>query len=344
MGKKILIIGCGSIGRRHAANLYKMGGVELLLSDIDQARAKGLATEVKGKRVENIEEAFKEMPDAALICTPTALHLELAFQALKNDCQVFVEKPISHSMESVDALISQAQERGKIVMVGLNFRFDPLLKRLRALLREGRLGHVTSARLQSGSYLPWRHPWEDYRVGYGARRDLGGGVILDAVHELDLAIWLFGRPATVYCAGGRLSDLEIDVEDCAEITLGYSKAVVSIHLDYVQRPASRTCEIIGTCGQLKADLFARELSIFDGVSRKWELSEGTGALDEMYEREMGHFIDCVENGIAPDVDATCAAESLFLAEIAKESMRVGLPIRFAGYLNEGATIRNLSRA
>ncbi|HEV2297347.1 MAG TPA: Gfo/Idh/MocA family oxidoreductase [Candidatus Acidoferrales bacterium] len=341
---KILIIGCGSIGRRHAGNLRNLGVTDLLLFDATNERAETLAGEVKGRQMDALEQGFREKPDAALICTPTSLHLEFAFEALKHHCHLFVEKPISHSMEGVNALVEQAQARERILMVGYSFRFDPIVRQLRAALGDGRIGRVTSARFRSGSYLPRRHPWEDYRSGYGARRKLGGGVILDAIHELDLALWLLGQPETVYCAGGQFSDLEIDVEDTAEIMLSGRQSVVAIHLDYIQQPAARTCEIIGTRGQMRADLFARELDVFDGISCMWESNKGIGALEDMYVLEMRHFLDCIENQAAPEVNGAAALDSLLIAEAAKESMRSRLPVCFDEYAKHRTMLLSLARA
>ncbi|MGH9865423.1 MAG: Gfo/Idh/MocA family protein, partial [Candidatus Acidiferrales bacterium] len=261
---KILVIGCGSIGRRHAQNLRNLGVDDLVLHDVDGAREENLARELQVRCVDTLGRAYDEHPDAVLICAPTSLHLELATEALEHDCHLFIEKPISHSMAGVDGFLDEVENRKRMLLVGYNFRFDPLVKTVREWLDEGRMGRVISARFHFGSYLPWRHPWEDYRAGYGARKDLGGGVILDAIHELDLALWMFGQPETVYCAGGRYSDLEIDVEDVAEILLSYLDKIVSIHLDSVQRPAERCCKITGTDGQICADLFARTLRHFDG--------------------------------------------------------------------------------
>lgn len=318
-------------------NLRELGVDELFLFDVDVEKSKGLANEVQSAAVETLEQGYAKEPDAVVICAPTSQHLEFALQGTEHNCHLFVEKPLSHSIEGVEELIEEARSRGKTLLVGYNFRFDPLVKQVRAFLNEGQIGRVISARIHSGCYLPWRHPWEDYRLGYGARRELGGGVILDAVHELDLALWLFGQPEIVYCEGGKLSDLEIDVEDFAEIILGYPWSVVSIHLDYVQQPAERTFEIIGTQGQIKADIFKRELRYFDGENRVWDSMQGTGALEEMYKHEMRHFLDCIQGLCMPAVDGRTATQSLMLAEAAKESMQTELPVR----LNEFATKRTL---
>jgi predicted dehydrogenase len=157
-------------------------------------------------------------------------------------------------------------------------------------------------------------------VGYGAQKNLGGGVILDAIHELDLALWMFGEPETIYCAGGKFSDLEIDVEDVAEILLRYPDKIVSIHLDSMQRAPERFCEITGTRGQIRADLFARTLRYFNGETCAWQSGGDYCAIDEIYKREMRHFLTCLDGRATPAVDGKTAAQSLELAEDVRKSM------------------------
>jgi predicted dehydrogenase len=323
---KFLVIGCGSIGRRHARNLRDLGVKDILVFDPERDRSAQLAHEYEVLRVETLEQAYEHRPGAVLICAPTSLHLTLARQALQHDCHIFLEKPLSHTMEGVIDFLAEVKARHRILLVGYNLRFDPLLHQLRVWLNDSRIGHVASARLHFGSYLPWRHPWEDYRVGYGARRSLGGGVILDAIHELDYALWLFGLPERVYCAGGKSSDLEIDVEDLAEVSLLYPNAVISIHLDYIQRPPERSCHVIGTRGTIRANLIARSLHLFDGTTRQRATRRIDCPFEQTYQVEIQHFIDCIGGGAKPLVDGYVAAQSLQVAETARESMATGLPV------------------
>lgn len=323
---KILVIGCGSIGRRHAQNLRELGVDDLVLYDPDRGRSKSVARELRVRWACTLDNGYQEQPDAVLICAPTSLHLELATKALERDCHLFIEKPISHSMAGVDEFLEEVENRNRVLLVGYNFRFDPLVQTVRERVVAGGIGGIVSARLHFGSHLPSRHPWEDYRAGYGARKNLGGGVILDAIHELDLALWMFGEPETIYCAGGKYSDLEIDVEDVAEILLCYSGKIVSIHLDSVQRPAERSCEIIGTRGQIRADLFARTLRYFNGETGAWQSGGGYCALDEIYKHEMRHFLDCLCGRATPAVDGKTAVQSLEFAEDVRKSMERNLPV------------------
>lgn len=323
---KIVIIGCGSIGRRHARNLHEIGGHELLLVDSDREPAEALARELDGKSFRLPEEAYAQAPGLAVICSPTSLHLEMAWAAIERGCDVFVEKPLSDSTIGLRELIHAAERRRRVLAVGYNFRFDRVVRQARTWVNEGKAGRITSARFHFGSYLPWRHADEDYRQGYGARRELGGGVILDAVHEFDMAIWFFGMPDAVYAHGGKFSGLEIDVEDTAEIVMSYANKVVSIHLDYVERPAERKFELIGTQGSIRGDVFARRAEYFDGEVREWRQADGMAALDESYKSEMRHVIDCLDGRARPMMDGNIAAQSQLLAEKAKESMRCGLAI------------------
>lgn len=323
---RILIVGCGSIGKRHARNLRALGVQDLLLFDPNKDRAEAVAHEIAARSVPFVEQAYGESPNLALVCAPTSLHLPLAWEAFLRGCDIFIEKPFSDSMQGVADFVEAAESGQRLLVVGYNFRFDAVMNQVQRWICEGKVGHVTSARFHFGSYLPSRHPWEDYRCGYGARRELGGGVILDAVHELDMAIWLFGMPETIYCVGGKYSDLAIDVEDTAEIVMSYADKVVAVHLDYVQRPAERWCEIIGTAGRIQADVFAHTARYFDAESRTWRHAEGVETLEDSYKAEMKHLIDCVEGRAKPIVDGRAAAQSLLLADEARASMESGSPV------------------
>lgn len=323
---RYLVIGCGSIGRRHIQNLRSLGLKDILAYDPDSSRLEPMATELNVRPCASLERAYQQTPDAVLICAPTSLHLPLAREALDHGCHIFLEKPLSHTLDGVEEFITRVTSGQRVFLVGYNLRCDPLAQRVHQWLEDSKVGQVVSARLHFGSYLPLRHPWEDYRLGYGARADLGGGVILDASHELDYALWLFGVPTQVYCVAGKFSNLEIDVDDSAEILLSYPRQVVSIHLDYLQRPYNRWCEIIGTEGQIQVDLASRVAQLYDGATSQWEVSEAECSADQVYVLELQHFLDCIHGRAYPAADARVAAQSLLLASLAKESSRSGLPV------------------
>ena len=130
-----------------------------------------------------------------------------------------MEKPLSNSMVGVKALLAEACRTRRVCYVGYQLRFHPAICRLRDALQNGAIGRVVAVRAFIGEYLPNFHRYEDYRSTYAARHDLGGGVVLSQIHELDYLSLLFGMPRRLFAIGGHLSDLEIDVEDVAAILL-----------------------------------------------------------------------------------------------------------------------------
>ena len=244
---KLLIVGCGSIGRRHAANAAGLAEVGLL--DAEPGRAAGLAEEIAAQAFPDLDAALAWGPQAAVVAAPNDQHLPLARRLVEAGLHLLIEKPISHSLEGVAPLLEQAELRGCRLYVGCNMRYHPGPATLRAALPE--IGRPLFARAHFGHYLPNMRPDRDYRELYCAQRARGGGTILDSIHELDYLAWLLGPVEQVSCAAGRLSDLEIDVEDYAGITLRHESAACSeVHLDYLQRFKRRGCEIVGSAGTL----------------------------------------------------------------------------------------------
>ena len=172
---KTLIAGLGSIGRRHFRNLIALGETEIIL--LRSRRSTLPDDELAGYPVEtDLDEALrKHKPDAVVVANPTALHLDAAIPAAQAGCAILLEKPVSNSLERLDVLEQAAQKSGSGILVGFQFRYHPTLNKARELIRAGALGKVLTAHAHWGEYLPNWHPWEDYRQGYAARAELGGG-------------------------------------------------------------------------------------------------------------------------------------------------------------------------
>ena len=195
---KILIAGLGSIGRRHLRNLQDMNIGEFVL--LRSRRATLPDDELVGIPTEqNLTEALqRHQPDAVVVSNPTAFHLDIAIPAAQAGCHLLLEKPISHTMEQVPTLAKIVAQKNLKVLVGFQFRFHIGLQRIKGLLDNGTIGAVTSIQAHWGEYLPAWHPWEDYRIGYAAREDLGGGVLLTLCHPFDYLRWLIGEVQSVF--------------------------------------------------------------------------------------------------------------------------------------------------
>ncbi|MGZ7042915.1 MAG: Gfo/Idh/MocA family protein, partial [Thermoanaerobaculia bacterium] len=337
---KVLLAGLGSAGQRHARNLKSILGEDVHLLAYRVRRLShvigpelriesGDAETTYGLRVfANLDEALAEKPDAVFVTNPNSLHMPVALAAADAGCHLFIEKPLSHTLDGVAELIDAIERKHLVCLVGYQLRFHPGLKAVQSLLQRGAIGHVIAARLEFGEYLPHWHPYEDYRQMPASRRDLGGGLILSQIHDLDYAYALFGFPRRVFAVGGHLSSLDLDVEDTVSVLMDCvvdgRSIPVHLHQDCVRRPPSRTCEVIGDEGTIRLDFNERTVDVFDGPGRliETQVCEG-GTRNQLFLDELRHFLACLEGDAQPVVGARDGAQSLRMALAARESMETG---------------------
>lgn len=317
---KFLIAGLGSIGRRHMRNLIALGQKDIVLYRTRKATMP--EEDLAGFPQETDLQAAleKHKPDAVIVSNPTSLHLDVAIPAAEAGCSLLLEKPLSHSMDRIDELASALKKGGGRVVVGFQFRFHPGMMKAKQLISDGEIGRVISAHVHFGEYLPAWHPWEDYRQGYAARADMGGGVVLTQCHSLDYLPWLIGKVESVWGFTAKLSDLEVNVEDTAKIGLRFeSGALGSIHLDYNQQPPAHYFEVIGTKGSLQWNLADGATRIYraersrsdnggavEAGKKAWDVYQPAPEFERniMFMDEMKHFI-AVARG---EVESSCPLE------------------------------------
>ncbi len=341
---KYLIAGLGSVGRRHMRNLIALGEKDIILYRTRKATMPD--DELAGYPVEtDLREALKKhKPDAVIVANPTSLHLQTAVPAAEAGCHILLEKPISDSTEGLSQLESAVQKSGSKVLVAFQFRFHPGLMRAKQLISSGEIGRIISAHVHFGEYLPAWHPWEDYRQGYAARSDLGGGVVLTQCHSLDYLPWLVGKVKSVWGFTGKISDLEVDVEDTAEIGLRFeSGALGSLHLDFNQQPPAHRFEVIGTKGTIKWDLSDGATRIYRASAESLAISTGRDIkaggeweaypLPDGWERnvmfldQMKHFVDVVKGKAEPTCPLDDGVRAMKLISAVHESQKTENLIR-----------------
>jgi len=294
---KYLFIGLGSIGKRHLENLRELTNDEIIAYRSSK-KNDGLGDKYGIKEYYDFDETLKQNPDVVFITNPTKFHMRFALKIAKNNCHLFIEKPISHNLEKIDELLDIMNKNKKICYVGFNFRFHPNLIKINELIKSDKIGKVLFARMQVGQYLPDWHPDEDYRKSYSARKDLGGGVVLTLIHELDCAHWLFGEIKSVIAYVGKLSSLDIDVEDTASIIMKTKNgAFLEIHLDYIQKPLTRTCEIVGEKGKIEWNYTKNTVRLYLNKEKKLILyKEKKFRRADMFKKELKHFLNIIKKG------------------------------------------------
>ena len=322
----ILVAGCGSIGKRHIRNLQALKVGDIIAYDVQRSRSSQVEQEFSIKTYDDLERALAQHPEVTLVCTPTSLHIPLAVSAARQGCHLFIEKPLSHSVDGVDELIGIITDKSLVALVGCNMRFHPGIALMKELLEKESIGKILGARVEAGQYLPDWHPWEDYRQGYSANRFLGGGVILDVIHEIDYITWFLGDVSRVVCFSGKLSSLEIDTEDIAEVLLWLeSGAIAEVHMDYIQRSYGRSCQLIGEEGTILWDFSDRQVKVYSSRTGEWQVFSESLDYDtnQMYIDEMKHFVQCLEGINRPVQDVKAGKRTLEVALAAKESSETG---------------------
>jgi predicted dehydrogenase len=336
---KFLIAGFGSIGRRHFRNLLALGERDILFYRSKQSTLAD--DELANFVVEtDLQAALAHQPEAVIISNPTALHLDVAIPAAEQGCHLFLEKPISHNLDRIDELQAALQKDGGRVLVGFQFRFHPGLELIFQIVKASlnplpttlapSIGRPISARAHWGEYLPNWHPWEDYRQGYSARQDLGGGVVLTLCHPLDYLRWLFGDVQKLWAFTAQSSDLELPVEDTAEIGLRFKNGMTgTVHLDYCQQPASHRLEIIGTQGTIRWDNADGIVKISNGQA--WQEFPPPENFDrnDLFRSQMQHFVEVVNGTVDPICSLNDGIKALELALAVHESSLQEKIIRLA---------------
>ncbi len=296
---RVLIVGLGAIGRRHLNNIQKMGyEVAVCRRTIEDAEA--TSREYRVAAFASLTDAASWKPNVVLIANPTSEHLKIAYWALEQDCHVFIEKPLAHSLDGINAFLRMAEEKQLSVAVGCNLRFHPALEAIHNVVSLKRIGRLLSARAEVGQYLPDWHPGADYRQEYSARAELGGGAVLTLIHELDYICWIGGEVMESIGMLAKVSDLDIDVEDVAEIICRHiSGALTSIHMDFLDRSYNRRSRWVGEGGTIEwiwggpVHLIQRD----SGREILWH--DPTFDCNDTYVKELLDFFDCIKSGNQP---------------------------------------------
>ncbi len=300
---KLLLIGAGSIGRRHLRNLRALRPTDQITvlrhrpsaDVIDELK---LADNVVYGNVGNLSDEF----DAAIIASPAPSHLEAALQLAERGVHLLIEKPLADRLEGVDALISACQASRSTLLVGYTLRFMASLRAVHAAIQAGQIGRVLGIRIEVGQYLPDWRPQSDYRQVVSAQRRLGGGALLELSHEIDYCRWLMGEIESVQAFVNRSGTLEIDVEDQAALTVRMTnQSIGTIQLDMLQRTPVRGCRITGQQGTICWDGIADSASLFSVNDRQWQVLHAAGSSDRnaMYMNELVHFFDCIADRVEP---------------------------------------------
>lgn len=337
---KILFVGLGSIGQRHLRNIKRLYGdtAEILAyrvrrlsqtfsDDMKIREGVDLEQEFNIHVYSDYSEALAQKPNVVFITNITAMHIECAIAAAKAGCDIFMEKPLSDKIDRVEELEAVVRQNGCVLYMGYQNRFHPCVQYAKKVLTEGVLGRILSADNEFSERLSTMHTYEDYRQTYMARKDMGGGPILNLqIHSLDYLQWLLGTPVSVFTVIPLSSGLEIDVEASAssvfEFRTVYGDTIpVYSHTDFFQFPPVHTLKIVGEKGRFEADLNKAICRIYIEGELKEEIIFNHFARNDMFITELKELMQHVSQRTQPDTDITQGIIGLKMALAAKESAK-----------------------
>ncbi len=302
---KILFLGLGSIGKRHLRILKGLTDAEIISLESGRRQLSPAFIKEYGIiRLSDFHQAIKTHPDFAIIANPTYLHLNTALKLANAGIPFLIEKPVSDSLEGLDKLKKIVTQKKLPVMVGFQLRHHPGYKKMVEIINSGKVGQPLNLQGHVGQFLPTWRPEVDYRKSYSAKKDAGGGVILDLCHELDIAVSIMDQVESINCYCDHYSDLEIDTEDIADITMKHKYNRVShIHLNYLEPKYKWVTRVMGTSGSIVWD-YGRgfvEITNTDGSAERWEDPSGFDR-DELFRAQMIQWLSVLAGEAEPEVD------------------------------------------
>ncbi len=314
----VLVVGCGSIGRRHARLLSERPCLDVLVCDTREENLQAALSEAPGSRgFSDYENALAEGPDAVFVCTPNHLHRPMAVAALEAGCHVLCEKPIADTVDNGEAIAAAAERAAGTLVVGYSLRSHAGLKRLRELVAEGVCGTIVGGRAMVGTYFTLMCATTNYRL------EEENALIIDYTHLLDYMALLIGPITRVSAESVTMGDLPImPTPNVFSLILTHESGALSqMHADYVQHPQRHMTEVFGDEGVLCYDWMAGELRIFDPQREGYHVENVVVGRDDIYRVEHEEFFAAITGEGPPACTAAEGVQALRAAMAAVESAR-----------------------
>ena len=325
---RILIVGFGSIGKRHlkiARELIPDADIRVLRHQVGDE-----IPQLANGHFFSAQDAVAFAPKMAVIANPAPFHIATAMVLAEAGIHLLIEKPLSSLLSGATQLIKVCEKQKVVLAIGYNLRFLDSLQHYRKLLNDGIIGKILSVRCEAGQYLPSWRPMSDYRQSVSAQSKLGGGALLELSHEIDYLRWIFGDVEWVKATLTRQSALKIDVEDTAHLTLGFKltldnrRLIATVNLDLIRHDAVRLCTVVGEKGSLRWNGLTGEVAFYEAGTNDWcVLCSIPHQHDDSYVAEWKSFIECVIEKKLPLITGDDGLEVLKIIEGARLSNEYG---------------------
>ncbi|WP_114651961.1 Gfo/Idh/MocA family protein [Polynucleobacter necessarius] len=294
---KFLVCGLGSIGFRHLRNLKALGYTDVIVYSSGKSVMPGVKEEIEKFEIYNsLHEALKQKPDVCMITNPTSLHVSVAMMAANAGCHLYIEKPLSNTLEKLDQLQKIVNNKKLTTFITYQFRFHPHIKLLKNIFadKKGEYGEALYVTTEWSEYLPDWHPWEDYKQSYSARRDLGGGVLLTQIHPMNYLSYIFGDIEKVQINKIATKILGIEVDDVADLMINFKTGMGGhVHIDFLQKPRVHAMKVVTSKGRFEWDYHENTLFFVNNDGKENIFKNDNFDRNDMFVEMLKDFINCV---------------------------------------------------
>ncbi|MEX0333121.1 Gfo/Idh/MocA family protein [Vibrio tubiashii] len=316
--KIVAVIGLGNIAARHRRNLKQLFPECRLLAMSASGRIPDETISDCDHVVSSIEELIQQGVELALVASPAPFHAQHSIPLLEAGIPTLIEKPVTADLKDAKTLIAAAEDSLTPVAVGYCLRYLPSSQVMKQLLEAQSIGTLLNAQVEIGQYLPGWRPTKDYRDTVSAKASLGGGALLELSHELDFTQWLLGELDIQFSHLRSSPQLGLEVEDLVDmIATTECGAVVSVHLDFLQRQAFRRCRFVGTQGTIEWDLIKNKVKQTLLTEESVIYSEPDWDKNQMYLNMVADFVAKIEGKTNACIELHQAVKTIELIETIK---------------------------
>ncbi|MAF59753.1 MAG: Gfo/Idh/MocA family oxidoreductase [Candidatus Pacebacteria bacterium] len=322
--KHILVVGAGSVGKRHMKNFVSLGStvsaVDPRYDRLEEA-SKDIPLKHSFETIESALEDSREF-DGVAICSPTAFHVSQSEAALKAGLPVLLEKPVAPTLVEAQRLQETLKRNKGKLLLGYTYRWWPPFVEFRKRLQSGEIGTIRYVEFMMGAHLADWHPWERYQEFFMSSKELGGGALLDESHFLDLLVWLFGMPKSLFARVEKISNLEIETDDNVDILVDYANGMrVSLHLDLYRRPHERYIRAVGDGGSIEWSVEPNRVRVAIDAEQKWDEKAFPQERNYMFLAVAKEFLAIIDGSTEPSCTIDDGVKVMQLVEISRKSSK-----------------------
>lgn len=325
-GKHVLVVGTGSVGKRHARNLAGLGCRITCIDPREDRRAElgGELTLVGAFPSLEAAIADGERADAVVVASPPVFHVDQAIEAVEAGLPVLLEKPVATTEKNAERLLAAQRRTNTPILLDYTWRWWPPLIDVHRLLSERAIGKLHHVNFVMSAHLADWHPYESYQNFFMAKQALGGGALLDESHWIDLMIWFFGMPSSLFASVERIGGLEIDTDDNVDMWLAYPDGLrITMHLDLYGRPHQKSIRFVGEAGTILWNENPNRLAVGVGMDETWRETHYDCVRNDMFASVGKEFLSVIDGAAVQ----TCTLENglsvLHVIEAARKSHDTG---------------------